>query len=269
MSGPDVFYVASGVECDAVRAAWRAQLPVMITGPTGCGKTRLVHHMAVVLGRPVVTVTCHDDLTSSDLVGRFLVAGGDVRWVDGPLTTAVRTGAVCYLDEVAEARRDTLAVLHSVLDDRRALYLERTGETVAAPPEFMLVASYNPSSRSLLKELKPSFRQRFVTMALDYLPPDAEQAVVRHEAAVTVEIAERLVRAATALRRAEDAGVKEVPSTRLLVAAARLMAQDLPEDVAVELGLLNPLSSSGPVGDAMHELLRAAGLVAGGGRAGG
>ena len=269
MNGPDVFYVPSGVECDAIGAAWRAQLPVMITGPTGCGKTRLVHHMAVVLGRPVVTVTCHDDLTSSDLVGRFLVAGGDVRWVDGPLTTAVRTGAVCYLDEVAEARRDTLAALHSLLDDRRALYLERTGETVTAPPEFMLVASYNPSSRSLLKELKPSFRQRFVTMALGYLPPDAEQAVVRHEAGVTDEIAGRLVRAATALRRAEDAGVKEVPSTRLLVAAARLMAQDLPEDVAVELGLLNPLSSSGPVGDAMHELLRAAGLPAGGGRAGG
>jgi nitric oxide reductase NorQ protein len=268
VSATDVFYVASGIECDAVRAAWQAHLPVMITGPTGCGKTRLVHHMAVRLGRPVVTVTCHDDLTASDLVGRFLVAGGDVRWVDGPLTTAVRTGAVCYLDEVAEARRDTLAVLHSLLDDRRALYLERTGETVTAPPEFMLVASYNPSSRSVLKELKPSFRQRFVTMALDYLAPDSEQAVVRHEAGVADEIAERLVRAATALRRAEDAGVKEVPSTRLLVAAARLIAHDLPEAVAVELGLLNPLSSSGPVGDAMHELLRAAGLAAGRGRTG-
>jgi MoxR-like ATPase len=266
---PDVYYVPSGAECDAIVAAWRAQLPVMLTGPTGCGKTRLVHHMAAVLDRPVVTVTCHDDLTASDLVGRFLVAGGDVRWVDGPLTTAVRTGAVCYLDEVAEARRDTLAVLHSLLDDRRALYLERTGETVVAPPEFMLIASYNPSSRSILKELKPSFRQRFVTMALDYLPADAETGVVRHEAGVSVEVADRLVKAATALRRAEESGVKEVPSTRVLVAAARLVAQQLPEGLAVEIGLLNPLSSAGPVGDAMHELLRAAGVDTTGARPGG
>lgn len=257
----DVYYVTSGVECEAIGAAWRAQLPVMLTGPTGCGKTRLVHHMAAVLGRPVVTVTCHDDLTASDLVGRFLVAGGDVRWIDGPLTAAVRTGAVCYLDEVVEARRDTLAVLHALLDDRRALYLERTGETVIAPPDFMLVASYNPSSRSILKELKPSFRQRFVTMALDYLPPEAEQAVVSHEAGVSADIAERLVRAANALRRAEESGVSEVPSTRVVVAAARLMAQALPEGVAVEIGLLNPLSSTGPVRDALHELLRAAGLA--------
>lgn len=268
MSTPDVYYVAGGVECDAIAAAWRARLPVMLTGPTGCGKTRLVHHMAAVLDRPVVTVTCHDDLTSSDLVGRFLVAGGDVRWVDGPLTAAVRTGAVCYLDEVAEARRDTLAVLHSLLDDRRALYLERTGETIAAPPEFLLVGSYNPSSRSILKELKPSFRQRFVTLVLDYLPPDAERAVVSHEGGVSDEVADRLVRAATALRRAEESGVKEVPSTRVLVAAARLLAERVPESVAIEIGLLNPLSSTGPVGDALHELLRAAGLAAPGARNG-
>lgn len=261
MTTPDVYYVPSGIECDAIAAAWRAQLPVMLTGPTGCGKTRLVHHMAAVLGRPVVTVTCHDDLTSSDLVGRFLVAGGDVRWVDGPLTTAVRTGAVCYLDEVAEARRDTLAVLHSLLDDRRALYLERTSETLIAPPEFLLIASYNPSSRSILRELKPSFRQRFVTLALDYLPAVAERDVVGHEGGVPEEVADRLVRAATALRQSEESGVKEVPSTRVLVAAARLIAEHLPEGVAVEIGLVNPLSSTGPVGDAMHELLRAAGLA--------
>jgi MoxR-like ATPase len=261
---PDAFYVPAGPECDAIGAAWRAGLPVMLAGPTGCGKTRLVHHMAAVLGRPMVTVTCHDDLTSSDLVGRFLVAGGDVRWVDGPLTTAVRTGALCYLDEVAEARRDTLAVLHSLLDDRRALYLERTGETITAPPGFMLIASYNPSSRSILKELKPSFRQRFVTIALDYLPPEAEAEVVRHEAGVDTAVAERLVRAATALRQAETSGVKEVPSTRVLVVAARLVAEQLPESLAVDIGLLNPLSSTGPVGDAMQELLRAAGLGAAG-----
>ncbi|MGH9036032.1 MAG: AAA family ATPase [Acidimicrobiia bacterium] len=255
------FYLARGNEKDAIRAAHRSLLPVMLTGPTGCGKTRLVHHMAAELGRPVVTVTCHDDLTSGDLVGRYLVVGGDVRWIDGPLTVAVRTGSVCYLDEVAEARRDTLAVLHSLLDDRRALYLERTGEVLEAPPDFMLIASYNPSSRSLLKELKPSFRQRFVTLALDYLPPADEQDVVERESGVDGEVAGRLVRAATALRQAQAGGVSEVPSTRVLVAAARLVAAGLPEEAAIDLGVLNPLSAAPPVEEALRELLRAAGVT--------
>jgi MoxR-like ATPase len=149
---------------------------VMLTGPTGCGKTRLVRHVSADLGRSLITVSCHDDLSASDLLGRYLVVGGDVRWVDGPLTTAVRHGVVCHLDEVAEARRDTLAVLHSVLDDRRELYLDRSGESIVAAEGFALMASYNPESRSLLKELKPSFRHRFVTIEVDYLPPRARNA---------------------------------------------------------------------------------------------
>src|SRR6476620_1866640 len=167
-------YLANGNEVQLFEQAYSQRLPVMLTAPTGCGKTRLVEHMGVLLERPVVTISCHDDLTSADLVGRFLVSGGDVVWQDGPLTRAVRDGAICYLDEVVEARHDSLAVLHSLTDQRRALFLDRTGDVVHAPDTFMLVCSYNPAYRSTLKDLKPSLRQRFVTLAMDYLPADLE-----------------------------------------------------------------------------------------------
>jgi len=153
-------YYSNGNEVPLFEQAYQQRLPVMLTGPTGCGKTRLVEHMGLLLSRPVVTISCHDDLTSSDLVGRFMVTGGDVVWTDGPLTRAVKAGAICYLDEVVEARHDSLAILHSLTDHRRALYLDRADEVVTAPETFMLVCSYNPAYRSSLKELKPSFRQR-------------------------------------------------------------------------------------------------------------
>jgi MoxR-like ATPase len=254
------YYVPVGAEQEAILAACHSGLPTMLTGPTGCGKTRLVRHIAAALGRPLITVSCHDELTAADLLGRYLVVGGDVRWLDGPLTTAVRQGAVCYLDEVAEARRDTLAVLHSLLDDRRELYLDRTGESIPAAEGFVLMASYNPESRSLLKELKPSFRQRFMTVTLDYLPADREAEVVVHESGVDPETAARLTRAARALRRAGHAGI-EPPSTRVLVAAARLVVAGLPLDSAVRLGMVNPLSVTGPVAVALHELLIAEGVL--------
>ena len=257
-AGP--YYVAAGGEREAILAACAGGLAVMLTGPTGCGKTRLVRHVAAVLRRPLVTVSCHDELTASDLLGRYLVVGGDVRWMDGPLTSAVRQGAVCYLDEVAEARRDTLAVLHSLLDDRRELYLDRTGESIRAADGFVLMASYNPESRTLLKELKPSFRQRFVTLRVDYLPAGREAEVVAHESGVSPEIARRLASAARALRRAGHAGI-EPPSTRLLVAAARLVVSGLPLDTAVRLGMVNPLSVEGPVALALDELLFAEGVL--------
>jgi MoxR-like ATPase len=167
-------YYPNGNEVDHFKRAFEQRVPVMLTGPTGCGKTRLVEHIGRLLGHPVVTISCHDDLTSSDLVGRFTVSGGDVVWHDGPLTRAVKEGAICYMDEVVEARHDSLAVLHSLTDHRRMLYLDRAGEVVKAPDSFMLVCSYNPAYRSSLKELKPSFRQRFVTVAMSYLPPERE-----------------------------------------------------------------------------------------------
>src|SRR6516165_5430358 len=167
-------YFANGNEVQLFEQAFQRRVPVMLTGPTGCGKTRLVEHMGLLMQRLVVTISCHDDLTSSDLVGRFMVTGGDVVWTDGPLTRAVKAGAICSLDGVVEARHDSLAVLHSLTDHRRSLYLDRAGEVVTAPDTFMLVCSYNPAYRSSLKELKPSFRQRFVTVAMTFLSPALE-----------------------------------------------------------------------------------------------
>lgn len=255
-------YLALGSEVELLEHAFRRRLPVMLTGPTGCGKTRLVEHAGRRVGRPVVTISCHDDLTSADLVGRFLVSGGDVVWQDGPLTRAVRDGAICYLDEVVEARHDSLAILHSLTDHRRTLFLDRTGEAVPAPDTFMLVCSYNPAYRSTLKDLKPSFRQRFVTVALDYLPPDREADVLVAEAGVDAATAARLVRCASSLRGADAAFHLEPPSTRTLVTAAHLIASGVGEIDAVESCVLGPLSTDGTVIGALREIAAASMPVA-------
>jgi nitric oxide reductase NorQ protein len=251
-------YRAQGTEVALFEQAYRRRVPVMLTGPTGCGKTRLVEHMGALLGRPVITISCHDDLTSSDLVGRFMVTGGDVVWTDGPLTRAVKAGALCYLDEVVEARQDSLAVLHSLTDHRRTLYLDRAGEIVTAPDAFMLVCSYNPAYRSSLKELKPSFRQRFVTLPMRYLPPRQEAEVIVAETGVGLGVAQRLVRCATAIRTADQAFHFEPPSTRVLVNAALLIVAGAPEFDAAEACILAPLSSDGAVTDGLREVAAAA-----------
>jgi MoxR-like ATPase len=255
--GPSCFYKESRNEKEVFRAAFAACAPLMLTGPTGCGKTRLVEHMAEVLDRPLYTVSCHDDLTSSDLVGRFLVHGGDVEWIDGPLTRAVREGALCYLDEVIEARRDTLAVLHSLTDHRRSLYLDRINERVRAADGFMLVCSYNPASRSALKEMKPSFRQRFVSLDLAYLPEEGEASVVSAETGVGDPLARQLVHIATALREAAHEGTHEPPSTRTLVTAARLVAFGLEPKAAIHAAILEPLFTGNVVDTALRELIAA------------
>ena len=250
-------YFAAGNEVKLFEQAFGQRIPVMLTGPTGCGKTRLVEHMGLLLGRPVVTISCHDDLTSSDLVGRFLVTGGDVVWTDGPLTRAVKAGAICYLDEVAEARHDSLAVLHSLTDHRRTLYLDRAGEVVRAPATFMLVCSYNPAYRSSLKELKPSFRQRFATLAMHYLPPDREADVVVAETGVGLAVAQRLVRCAVAIRTADEAFHFEPPSTRVLVTAAQLITSGATEWEAADACILAPLSTDGAISDGLREVAAA------------
>jgi MoxR-like ATPase len=251
------FYHASGNEVQMFKRAFEQRLPVMLTGPTGCGKTRFVEYMGELLGRPLTTISCHDDLTSSDLVGRFMVSGGDVVWNDGPLTRAVKNGAICYLDEVVEARHDSLAVLHSLTDHRRTLYLDRAGEVVKAPDSFMLVCSYNPAYRSSLKELKPSFRQRFVTVAMNYLPPGREAGVLVAEAGIDLLVAQRLVKCATSIRSADDVFHFEPPSTRVLVTAAQLIAAGATEMEAAEVCILAPLSTDGAITDGLRELAAA------------
>ena len=210
--------------------------------------------MGSLLGRSVVTISCHDDLTSSDLVGRFMVAGGDVAWTDGPLTRAVKAGAICYLDEVVEARHDSLAILHSLTDHRRVLFLDRAGEVVEAPTGFMLVCSYNPAYRSSLKELKPSFRQRFATLSMGYLPPEREAEVIIAESGVPMATARRLIQCAVAIRTADQAFHFEPPSTRALVTAGQLIAAGAGELEAAQACILAPLSTDGAVTDGLREV---------------
>lgn len=236
------YYEATAHEIELFELAYQQQLPLLLKGPTGCGKTRFVEHMAAKLGRPLYTVACHDDLSAADLVGRYLIADGDTRWQDGPLTRAVREGAICYLDEVVEARKDTTVVLHPLTDNRRILPIDRTGETLQAAPEFMLVVSYNPGYQSLLKGMKPSTRQRFVAAAFDYPAPDVEQAIVQRESGIDAPTARQLVALAQAMRNLSGHDLEEAASTRLLVYTATLIKAGMDAQTAVRAALAEPLS---------------------------
>jgi nitric oxide reductase NorQ protein len=251
------YYAAQGGERALFERAWRMRLPLLIKGPTGCGKTRFVEHMAHRLGRPLVTVSCHDDLAAADLVGRHLIAGGQTVWHDGPLARALRTGAICYLDEVVEARKDTTVVLHPLADDRRMLSIERTGELLVAPPEFMLVISYNPGYQNLLKNLKPSTRQRFVALTLGYPEPALEREIVRAEGGVGEPVAARLVQLADGLRRLTEHDLEETASTRLLVMAARLIAAGQAPQAACRAAIVDALTDDADTADALDEVVRA------------
>ncbi|MEJ2591286.1 MAG: CbbQ/NirQ/NorQ/GpvN family protein [Candidatus Thiodiazotropha sp.] len=222
--------------------AYRHRLPLLIKGPTGCGKTRFINYMAARLGRPVYTVSCHDDLSAADLVGRHLIGEHGTYWSDGPLTRAVREGAICYLDEVVEARKDTTVVLHPLTDDRRILPLERTGEILQAPPTFMLVVSYNPGYQSLLKGMKPSTRQRFVALSFDFPPPALEREILIGESGIDGESAQRLVGLANAMRALKEHDLEEAASTRLLVYAATLMRGGYDPLEACRAALVEPLT---------------------------
>ncbi len=236
-------------------AAHRQGLSLVLKGPTGCGKTRFVEAMAHDLGRPLITVSCHDDLTTADLVGRFLLEGGETRWVDGPLTRAVRDGAICYLDEVVEARQDTTVVIHPLADHRRQLPIDRLGVVLDAAPGFTLVVSYNPGYQSVLKDLKDSTRQRMVAIELDFPPPDVEERIVCHEAGVEPQRAAQLVQLAQAIRRLETAGLREVASTRVLIAAARLSAEGVPLVAAARAAVAGPLTDDPMVAAGLVQMI--------------
>jgi nitric oxide reductase NorQ protein len=255
--GTTPYYVPIADERETFRAAFDSRRPVLLKGPTGVGKTRLVEAMAHELGLELITVACHEDLTAADLVGRFLLRGDETVWVDGPLTDAVRRGALCYLDEIVEARQDTTVVLHPLTDHRRLLPMERLGTTIAAHERFFLVVSYNPGYQSLLKELKPSTRQRFVAIELGFPPPDVERAVVVHEAGVDEATADRLVALASALRRSQVSGLRETASTRTLVAAGALSVHGLPLARAARAAIAQTLTDDPELVDAINELIDA------------
>jgi nitric oxide reductase NorQ protein len=240
-------------EVEVFHHAYRNQLALMLKGPTGCGKSRFVEAMAAAVDRPLVTVACHDDTSAHDLLGRYLVQGGDTVWQDGPLTRAVRDGAILYLDEIAEAREDVVVVLHSLTDHRRQIFLDRRNETLTAPPEFMLVISFNPGYQRGFKELKPSTRQRFVGLTFQYPAPAIEAEIVAQESGVEMAQAQRLVTFATKVRNLQELGLSATASTRLLVHAGRLMHTGMPPRTACYVGVIEPLTDDPDVIAALQD----------------
>lgn len=253
---PPPFYLRTGDEVQQFEAAFKARLPVMLKGPTGCGKTRFVAYMAHRLGRPLITVSCHEDLFASDLLGRYLLKNDETVWIDGPLTTAVRSGAICYLDEIVEARKDTTVVIHPLTDDRRQLSIDKKGEHLLAHPDFMMVISYNPGYQSVLKDLKQSTRQRFVSLVFRYPDESLETEIVAHEGGIEPEVAARLVALATRIRRIREQGLTEGASTRLLIYAALLIKGGIDPVKACRSAICQPLTDDDRLQETMDDLIR-------------
>ena len=245
------FYRPVDKEVELFEAAYRSRMPIMLKGPTGCGKTRFVEHMAWRLGKPLITVSCHEDMTASDLVGRYLLDADGTIWHDGPLTLAVREGAICYLDEIVEARQDTTVVIHSLTDDRRMLSLEKKNEVVRAHPDFHVVISYNPGYQSVLKDLKESTKQRFGAIAFGYPVPDIEADIVVREADVDRRTADILVRIAERSRNLKGQGLEEGASTRMLVNAGLLVARGIPVEAACQVAMVVPITDDPDLRDAL------------------
>lgn len=248
-------YQPSGEECALFEMAQENGLPLLLKGPTGCGKTRFVEHMAARLDKPLFTVACHDDLSAADLIGRYLLKGGETVWVDGPLTRAVRIGGICYLDEVIEARKDVTVVLHPLTDNRRTLMIDRTGEELVAPAGFMLVASYNPGYQNVLKRMKPSTRQRFLSLTFDFPKPDLEIGIVAYESGLDANRVAPLVRLGGHIRALSGMDLEEGVSTRLLVYAATLMNGGMSIPQAIEAAIIEPLSDDEDVQNALRDLV--------------
>ncbi len=249
------YYLPVAQEVELFESAYAGRLPVMLKGPTGCGKTRFVEYMAFRLNRPLITVACHEDLSSTDLVGRFLLEGDETVWHDGPLTSAVKSGAICYLDEVVEARKDTVVIIHPLTDHRRRLPIEKLGTIVEAPPEFMLVVSYNPGYQSILKDLKQSTRQRFVAMEFDYPNAESETEIVAKEGGIDEATARDLVTIGQKVRNLRGHGLEEGVSTRLLIYAAQMIARGISPVNAAEVALVSPITDDRELQRSIREIV--------------
>jgi nitric oxide reductase NorQ protein len=251
----NTYYLSQSNEIELFEAAEAMNLPILIKGPTGCGKTRFIEYMGEKLGREVYTVVCHDDLSAADLIGRHLINEHGTYWQDGPLTKAVRNGGICYLDEIIEARKDTTVVLHSLADYRRVLPIDRTGEVIEAHPDFMLVVSYNPGYQNVLKGMKPSTKQRFIALSFDYPKPEVEKEIVIKESGVESEVAQKLVTIASEIRNLSENDIQEAVSTRLLVYAAKLITRGFNPYDACMHSIVESLSDEEEVLDALEKLI--------------
>jgi nitric oxide reductase NorQ protein len=252
------YYEPQGNEIAVFEAAYKKRLPVMLKGPTGCGKTRFLEYMAYQIKRPLVTVSCHEDLTSSDLVGRFLLEGAETVWQDGPLTRAVKAGAICYLDEIVEARTDSTVIIHSLTDHRRSLTIEKKGQEIDAHEDFMLVISYNPGYQTVLKDLKPSTKQRFIALHFDFPTEDIERKIIVNEVpGVSVDIAHQLVATGRKARLLKDHGLEEASSTRALVYAANMINAGLDPVAACQVSMVNPITDDAELAEALMEVVQA------------
>jgi len=251
------FYQAQNEEIELYEAAYAARLPVMVKGPTGCGKSRFVEYMAWKLDKPLITVACNEDMTASDLVGRYLLDANGTRWLDGPLTTAARIGAICYLDEIVEARQDTTVVIHPLTDHRRTLPLDKKGELVEAHPDFQLVISYNPGYQTLMKDLKQSTKQRFAAFEFDYPTAAVETDIVAKETGIDTELAAKLVQIGEAARNLKGHGLDEGISTRLLTYAATLIKGGIDARSACRMALVRPITDDADIRDTLDHAIDA------------
>lgn len=249
------YYIPQANEIELALAAYANRLPLLLKGPTGCGKTRFMQYLAWRLKRPLITVSCHDDLSTSDLVGRYLIKGNEAVWVDGPLTMAVKSGGICYLDEIVEARKDTTVVIHPLADDRRELPVEKLGRLFRADPSFMLAVSYNPGYQSVLKDLKPSTRQRFVSLTFSYPAPDLEKEILVKESGIDSVTAGQLVKLALMTRELKESGLPEGASTRLLIQAAHLYTSGIGMGEACRAGITHSLTDDHDMLAAMDEMV--------------
>ena len=248
------YYHSVGKEIEVFEQSYKNKIPLLLKGPTGSGKSRFVEYMAHKLDKILITISCHEETSSTDLIGRFIIKGAETVWLDGPLIKAIKEGAIIYLDEIAEARPDVIVAIHSLTDHRRELYIDKLGETIKAQEDFMLVASFNPGYQKGFKELKPSTRQRFIGLSFNYPEAKIETEILVNETSIDESDAKKLVQIASKIRNLTELGLSETVSTRLLIDAAKLIHSGLPKRLAIKVAIIEPLTDDLDVSEALTDL---------------